>query len=1225
MINSSRQEPPKQRLRVLMMTEGTYPFHWGGVSTWCHLLMCDLPNIDFELLSLAAEPGMPSQFNLPSNVVAFHPLPLWGMRELLESRSDLTLAELRNRKRRTTEGVVAARFTPMFRFFLQELFVSRHNPEDLAKTIHAMHRFFLAYDFDATMRSRAVWQTLIDVVQKTFPTLAAELGYPNARYQLADMTTAIQWLYHWFFPLGAPIPKADVVHAAMVGICTLIGVTAKLEHGSAFMLTEHGIYLRERYLAETKIAQSFFLKVFNLCFARRMTELTYRLADQISPCCDYNHRWELRNGAQPEQIRTIYYGVDADTFSPEEKKFGDPPVVVWVGRIDPLKDLLTLIRAAGVVHQSRTVFEFLLFGSAPAGNESYYEECLKLRKELGLEERVIFAGYRANVAAAFNEGDVVVLSSISEAFPFVVLEAMLCAKPVVATSVGGIPEQLEGCGFALEPRNPEAMAEAILKLMGDPELCATLGQASRAKAEREFTVRQSGLAHDASYRRILKRSLLRKEQSARRMANEQGRHPPLLIRQMRLAGALQQQMPYLTVQTKTVVAQNGALTRHRHVNSLASGVTGSVVSLRNGGTVSVPQSAIPSHPQTLSRLRVDRRHSPINGQASDQANNRINGHATRDTNGHTNGHKNGQTHSQTNGHANKPIDTHVNGHGRNGQPNVQTRTSHSQGPKNGYPKRKAMADEQHGRTEHADAIAALAVEVAHRDREPIDALEITAVIESMGVTDEVAQQRYGAADAFALGEALFDHLKAGGLPIQPLAPKAMPRTTWRELLTDLSRGILALLPALVLLFCIFAYSAVGQWGQNLVLALSAGMTSSMLITNGFIQALSRRTSIYLGLGKPGLAGRFLLRSIAIALACLLGVILLAEVGMRQLGFFAAEERLVFALAFLSLSALWMAAGGLSLIQKTSWLALGMVSGLFSAAVTDYALRTATNWHLIIASVVGYGVAMAIILFALRQGYTDRRTDGAKAKKALNLPSRAYLLHEAAPYFGYGFLYMAFILLPHILGWLGALGIDQVRSWAVTSVELGLTASMPPIIIAGGVAEHVLRRFWRYTPALQAQTSGDALPAFHGALRRFYQRTTTIYLIALTLLSFGMHLLFQQLVDTGFITRWLAIPATPTNLTHLLFIFNGGLIAYGLLGWGIFSCMFCITLGAPQLAMRAVCWGLVATLIFGIPLSGLHYTLSTVAFISGAAVFVIVAHQMCNQVLQSSDYCFAMAL
>ena len=178
-------------------------------------------------------------------------------------------------------------------------------------------------------------------------------------------------------------------------------------------------------------------------------------------------------------------------------------MVVWVGRINPLKDLITLIRAAALVHQSRPDIQFRLYGSAPAGDEAYYQECLALRSELGLDEAVVFAGYASRPEIAFNAGDVVLLSSISEGFPFCVVEAMLCGKPVVGTAVGGVREAIEGCGIPVEPRNPEEMAQAILTLMNDPARCAALGRAAREKAMRYFTLRQTATAYQTSYRRLV--------------------------------------------------------------------------------------------------------------------------------------------------------------------------------------------------------------------------------------------------------------------------------------------------------------------------------------------------------------------------------------------------------------------------------------------------------------------------------------------------------------------------------------------------------------------------------------------------------------------------------------------------------------------------------------------------------------------------------------------------
>jgi len=493
-------------IHVMLITEGTYPFYQGGVSTWCHLLIRDLPEIDFTLLSLVGDPRVELQFVLPANIVEFRPVPLWGIREVLEARRELTLTEIRQRKQVTTDAVIESEFIPGFRAFLIELFNEESDAVRLGWYIHQMYRFFLAYDFDATLRSQVAWECFAQVARRYFPRTALLHGYPRAEFTLGDITDGMRFLYRWLTPLATELPRTDIVHTAAAGLCSLVAVAAKLEHGAAFLLTEHGIYLRERYLAEVDSPSSLFLKLFSLRFARRISELSYALADQISPGSYYNQRWELRNGAAPEKLLTIYNGVDPAAFTPAGKPVGEPPVVVWVGRITPLKDLVTLIRAAALVHAARPDIQFRVYGTAPAGDESYYQACLNLRTELGLEETVVFGGYAPSAEAAFNEGDVVVLSSISEGFPFSVVEAMLCGKPVVGTAVGGVPEAIEGCGIAVEPRHPEEMAQAILSLMNDPERCAALGRAAREKAMREFNQRQCGVAHRASYARLVQQA-----------------------------------------------------------------------------------------------------------------------------------------------------------------------------------------------------------------------------------------------------------------------------------------------------------------------------------------------------------------------------------------------------------------------------------------------------------------------------------------------------------------------------------------------------------------------------------------------------------------------------------------------------------------------------------------------------------------------------------------------
>jgi glycosyltransferase involved in cell wall biosynthesis len=244
--------------------------------------------------------------------------------------------------------------------------------------------------------------------------------------------------------------------------------------------------------------------VLKLAFARRITELAYSQADAIAPCCDYNHRWDRQIGVEPERIHTAYYGVDPEAFQPSELAPEDAPVVVWAGRIDPLKDVETLLGAAAVVKDARPDVRFLLYGAAPPGNELYHARCMELYDELGLADTVSFEGFSSNVLEAYARANLVVLSSISEGFPYSTLEAMLCGRAVVATAVGGVAEQITAdCGRVVRPRDPDALGAAILDVLGDMEVCQALSAAARERAASLFGIERFRATHRAIYEVVL--------------------------------------------------------------------------------------------------------------------------------------------------------------------------------------------------------------------------------------------------------------------------------------------------------------------------------------------------------------------------------------------------------------------------------------------------------------------------------------------------------------------------------------------------------------------------------------------------------------------------------------------------------------------------------------------------------------------------------------------------
>ncbi len=1100
--------PTKPALKVLLIAEGTYPFHWGGVSTWCHLLIRDLPEVDFSLYSIVADPLIKPQINLLDNVVEFIPVPLWGVLGTLELSPNLGLAELRHRKQHTSEAVIAEKFVPVFRAFIRDMFLSDTEAERMGVHIHQMYRFFLEYDFDTTFHSQAVWNCYVKAMQQDFPLAAAHHGYSEATFTLSDITQGLQWLYHWCFPLAKPLPQVDVAHASTAGISTMIGVIAKLEYGTAFLLSEHGIYLRERYLAEASNPNTLFLKLLALRFARRMTDLSYVVSDQISPCCDYNQRWELQNGVPPERLRTIYYGADADKFYAGDKPIGDPPVVVWVGRINPLKDVITLLKAAAIVHETRPDIKFRLYGSPPKEDQSYYEECLLLRAKLDLEEVVIFAGYASNAAVAYNEGDVVLLSSISEGFPFATLEAMLCGKPVVATSVGGLPEQIEGCGIVVEPRNPQEMGEAVLTLMNDPELCARYGKAAREKALQEFSVHQSREAYLSSYLRVMKQN------------NQENV----------LAGKSEYQLQQVQqLLAQTAATQNSLPTASNLDCEVATKFDIEQTNDANNGRQPATSKAVP--------LRASMRRLQLLV-------------------------------------LNKP---------------------------------------QEWLPHDPESIRTMAKEITSQNFQPVDYLEIAAILESKGITDEFASQHHNAPDTFELAKAVLAAIRAEPPIAAPPEIPTEPTQSFKQVLVSYLQGPISFLPSLLVLLTIQIFSFGGQWAGGQIMALSLGMSAGLLITNGFLQAVMRRASICLSLGNSQSARRFLIRGLGVAALIVVAVALLTFLITSWTEVITLEERLIFCLAFVALSTIWLVGGPLALVQAQIWLGIGLGGGLFTGFVADRVAALFTDLHLVFGTVLGFLVTLGLIIWAETRAFAPR-SKAEKDSKIL-LPSPAYLLYEALPYFIYGTLYALFIIAPHFLGWFGKLGENQTRQFAITSLEVGLTLAMSPVVLVSGIIERTLRLFWTKAAVAQKTTPGLQVEQFGKTLLNFYWQQWRLYELVLAGLSLAFALPLWLALDSGLLKGLLG-----SNPTTAIIFFLTGLVIFFLLGQGLFNCVFCITLARPQFAVRAVAIAMVVMFALGTPLSlWVDFSYCLVAFIAGVFTFVTVSSRLTQRLLASADY------
>lgn len=477
-------------LDVLLLTEGTYPYTRGGVGTWCDTLVRRVQGVRYHVMAVVATPFVPMRFKVPPHVQAVLAVPLWGTEEPTE-HLDLPYATIYDRRQSTTSEVIRNQFLPLFDRLLDQLWLPEQDGAEVAQTAWEMYRYFQRYDYLTSFKSEEVWERF-----RTRATERTDWPTPTIR----DLLQGLGWVYRFMTVLTTPLPRVDVTHASAAAFCALPAVIAKLEHGTPMILTQHGIYLREQYLSIGKSDMSPFGKRFLLGMVGAVSRTALWAADQISPVAAYNIRWESQLGASNDRFKVIYNGVDPTVFQPRPRPSGSPLTVVSVARIDPIKDLETLMRAAAIVRREMPEVKFAVYGSVSV--QSYYEKLLALRKELRLGDSFTFAGHVESPAVAYQSGDVVALSSISEGFPYAVVEAMMSGRAVVATDVGGTAEALGDWGLLVPPQQPEMMAEALLKVLADPQMRRQMAEESYERALSQFTVDRQVELYMQSYLRL---------------------------------------------------------------------------------------------------------------------------------------------------------------------------------------------------------------------------------------------------------------------------------------------------------------------------------------------------------------------------------------------------------------------------------------------------------------------------------------------------------------------------------------------------------------------------------------------------------------------------------------------------------------------------------------------------------------------------------------------------
>lgn len=440
-------------MKICFIAEGSYPHVTGGVASWMHSFIQSFPQHEFIIYAIGAHEKLHGhyKYELPENVVKVEEVFLdsyisgeakWGKRYKISDNEKEALKELLDSN--------SANWDVLFSLFS-------------SKRIDSVLNFLTSKDF-------------FDVIQDICLDSYSQVPFTEMFWTLRSMVLSL------FLTMSHPIPKADLYHSVSTGYAGVIGSMAKYLYQKPFFLTEHGVYTRER---EEEIIKATWIKGYMkdlwIQYFYNMSNCAYSFADEVITLFQKNKEIEIEIGCPSEKISVIPNSVDMQRFKyqAKEAKKGSPIKIGGIVRVVPIKDIKTMIHSFAIVKQTIPDAEFYIMG--PFEDDEYFDECKVLIQNLGLTD-VQFTG-EVNIVEEIHSLDLLVLSSISEAQPLVILEGFACGIPVVTTDVGACKEMVKGindpfgeAGVVVPIMDYVHMAEGIIHLAQNEDLRIKFGR-----------------------------------------------------------------------------------------------------------------------------------------------------------------------------------------------------------------------------------------------------------------------------------------------------------------------------------------------------------------------------------------------------------------------------------------------------------------------------------------------------------------------------------------------------------------------------------------------------------------------------------------------------------------------------------------------------------------------------------------------------------------------------
>lgn len=484
--------PPGQRAAdVLMLLEGTYPFVRGGVSSWIHQIIRGMPEMTFDLLFIGGSRKHYGrmQYELPRNV---REISCYYLEDAWESR--------RGHRQDGPRAAFAAAeaYHDSFRSGCPK-------DADLFALLDLVASDSPAITHEQFLFSRSSWDSIV----RSYEAHCTDPSFLNYFWTVRSMHAPVFLLAD----VARRVRPPAIIHSISTGYAGLLGAMLKSQNPHrAFILSEHGIYTKERKIDLSQAdwikepAADFepgltddvgYIRQMWIRFYQQLGRITYEAADPIISLYGGNQARQIADGARPERTRVVPNGIPLAPYAGalDARPAEVPKVVGFIGRVVPIKDVKTFLRAMRMICSVLPEVEGWIVGPTEE-DEDYAAECRGLVASLGLSQRVRFLGFQ-KVPEILPQIGLLLLTSISEAQPLVILEGYAAGVPCVATDVGSCREMIEGApgedaalgpsGAVVGISDPVATAQACLALFQNPQRWLACQQAALARVERFYT------------------------------------------------------------------------------------------------------------------------------------------------------------------------------------------------------------------------------------------------------------------------------------------------------------------------------------------------------------------------------------------------------------------------------------------------------------------------------------------------------------------------------------------------------------------------------------------------------------------------------------------------------------------------------------------------------------------------------------------------------------------